>query len=260
MKLGIHARLDYSVDCPTDILIQIEAAANVPEQSVQTSHIELPPHTHFARVTAQDEIGERIWLRVNGRFVIDYRATVLINRIVADLDSLPHVPAHQLPGATVQYLMASRYCPADEFHPFVTSTFAGLAGGAAVAAIRDWVRDRLSYVAGASTSTTTAADTFIRREGVCRDYAHLMITLVRATGIPARMASVYAPGVEPPDFHAVAEVFVGNAWHPVDATGMATEAEMVKIGIGRDAADVAFMTAFGNAQFNAQSVSVKHEA
>ncbi len=259
MKLGIHARLDYRVDCPTDVLIQLEAAANIPEQTVESSDIELPQCTHVARVQAQDEIGQRIWLRVDGRFVIDYRATVSIDRAVTDLRDLPPVPPHQLPGATVQYLMGSRYCPADEFHPFVTSTFAGLEGGAMVAAIRDWVRDHLSYVAGASTATTTAADTFIKRQGVCRDYAHLVITLVRAAGIPARIASVYAPGVEPPDFHAVAEVFVGGAWHLVDATGMAREAEMAKIGIGRDAADVAFMTAFGDAQFNAQSVDVRRE-
>lgn len=259
MKLGIHARLDYQVDSPTDILIQLEAAANIPEQSVEASHIELPHCTHVARIAAQDGIGERVWLRVDGRFVIDYRATVSIDRVVADLRDLPRVPPHQLPGATVQYLMGSRYCPADEFQPFVDATFGGLEGGVMVGAIRDWVRDHLRYVAGASTATTTAADTFIKRQGVCRDYAHLVITLVRAAGIPARIASVYAPGVEPPDFHAVAEVFVGGAWHLVDATGMAREAEMVKIGIGRDAADVSFLTSFGEARLNAQSVEVRRE-
>lgn len=84
-----------------------------------------------------------------------------------------------------------------------------------------------------------------------------MITLVRAAGIPARIASVYALGVEPQDFHAVAEVFIGGEWHLVDATGMAQEEAMAKIGIGRDAADVAFLTAYGMAVMNSQSVAVE---
>ncbi|MDV3455787.1 transglutaminase family protein [Sphingomonas sp. HF-S4] len=97
---------------------------------------------------------------------------------------------------------------------------------------------------------------FIRREGVCRDYAHVMITLARAAGVPARIASVYALGVEPQDFHAVAEIFLGGEWHLVDATGMAEEGAMAKIGVGRDAADVSFLTVFGTAVMNGQSVKV----
>ena len=135
-----------------------------------------------------------------------------------------------------------------------------LQGGALVAAMRDWIHDHLSYVPGASNADTTASDTFIRREGVCSDYAHLMITLTRAAGIPARIASVYALGVDPPDFHAVAEVFLGNGgggeWHLVDPTGMASEGAMAKIGVGRDAADVSFLTAFGEARMIEQSVEV----
>jgi transglutaminase-like putative cysteine protease len=111
-------------------------------------------------------------------------------------------------------------------------------------------------VPGVSTSETTALDTFVQRQGICRDYAHVMITFARAAGIPARIASVYALGVEPPDFHAVAEVFLGGEWHLVDATGMARGRDMAKIGIGRDAADVAFLTAFGTAVMNSQSVEV----
>jgi transglutaminase-like putative cysteine protease len=91
---------------------------------------------------------------------------------------------------------------------------------------------------------------------VCRDYAQLLVALVRAAAIPARIASVYAPHVDPPDFHAVAEVFLDGTWHMVDATGMAKAAEMVKIGVGRDAADIPFLVAFGTATMNRQTVSV----
>lgn len=255
MKLAIRTRLDYQFDRPTDILLQIEAAA-IPEQAIEAAHIDISPCDHFARVAAQDLIGERIWLRAQGRFTVDYTATVAIDRRLDDCRALAKVPPHQLPGETVQYLMGSRYCPSDEFMNFVEAEFGGLDGGARVHAIRDWIEQRFTYVPGVSNAQTTALDTFVQRQGICRDFAHVMITLVRASGIPARMASVYALGVEPQDFHAVAEVFVGGEWHLIDPTGMASEGEMAKIGIGRDAADIAFLTAYGRAVMNAQSVEV----
>ena len=254
-KLSIRARLDYRVATPTDLLIQLEAAA-IPEQAIETTSLDLDGSDYVARVPAHDTIGERIWLSVRERLTIDYRATVVVDRIVADCRSLAKVPLHQLPGETVQYLFPSRYCPSDQFETFAASEFGAIEGGAQAVAIRDWVGRNFSYVSGASTSATTAIESFVTREGICRDYAHMLITLARAAGIPARIASVYAPKVNPPDFHAVAEVFLGGEWHLLDATGMAEEGAMAKIGIGRDAADVAFLTAFGKADLVAQEVSV----
>lgn len=256
MKLNIHAHLDYELAEPTDVLLQIEAA-DIPEQAIDWTKMVLPEADHLARVPAQDGIGERIWLRIAGKMVVDYRATVTVNRILADCRTLSKVPPHQLPGETVPYLLSSRYCESDRFHTFVDAEFGKIKDGELIMAMRDWIHGHLSYVPGSSDVTTTAADTFIARQGICRDYAHLLIALARAAGIPARIASVYALGVDPPDFHAVAEVFLGSEWHLIDATGMAREAAMVKIGIGRDAADVAFLTAFGDARLVAQSVSVE---
>jgi transglutaminase-like putative cysteine protease len=254
MKISIHSRLDYAFDYPTDVLLQVEAAA-IPEQWVN-GYIDLTLCEHFARIPAHDGIGDRIWLRVQGQLIVDYRATVMVDRILGDVGNLPMVPQHQLPGETVQYLMPSRFCPSDQFQNFVDADFGSYQGGARVAAMRDWVEKNFSYVPGSSSSDTTALDTFVKRQGVCRDYAHVMVTLVRASGIPARVASVYALGVEPQDFHAVAEVFLDGAWHLVDATGMASQGSMAKIGVGRDAADVAFLTAYGAATMNGQIVEV----
>ncbi len=256
MKLSIQAHLDYSFEHPTDILLQIEAAA-LPEQIVEAAHIDLSPVSHFARVAAHDAIGERIWIRAENRLTVDYQATIAITRRVDDWRELSRIEPHRLPGETVQYLFGSRYCQSDLFSSFVDAEFAGIDGGARVLAIRDWIEQHFSYVPGVSNAETTAMESFVRREGVCRDYAHVMITLVRACGIPARMASVYALGVEPQDFHAVAEVFLGDEWHLVDATGMAKEGAMAKIGVGRDAADISFLTAYGFAAFNALRVSVQ---
>ncbi|MEO6040768.1 MAG: transglutaminase family protein, partial [Croceibacterium sp.] len=174
----------------------------------------------------------------------------------ADIGSLNALAPHELPGETVHYLLDSRYCAADRFQSFVQDEFGDLQGGPRILAIRDWVAGNIKYTPGSSTDTTTALDSFVERRGVCRDYAHVLITLARASAIPARYVSCYAPMVDPPDFHAVAEVFLadpaipgGGAWHLVDATGMADPAATVKIGVGRDAADVSFMTVFGEAEF-----------
>lgn len=255
MRLQINVELDYTLPRVCDLLLQIEAAA-IPEQTIEAARIDIADCDHFARVPAQDHIGERIWLRKEGRLQIAYSATVSIERILRDPASLPALQPHRLPGETVQYLLPSRYCPSHQFTDFVEETFGRFQGGARLAAMRDWVAGHLSYVPGSSDSETNAIDTFHGGKGVCRDYAHLLITLARAGEIPARFASVYAPGVKPPDFHAVAEVFLGGEWHLVDATGMAMEAEMAKIGIGRDSGDVAFLTAFGPLIFNRQSVAV----
>lgn len=256
MKLQIHATLDYQLPQPTDLLLQIEAA-HLPEQSVSNAVLDLSDCEHFARVAAQDCIGERIFLRAQGHFTATYNATVDIHRLIGHVDTLPAVPIHKLPGETVPYLLDSCYCPANQFRSFVDAEFEGLAGGARVAAIRDFIRDHFAYTPGSSNAETTALETFVRREGVCRDFAHMLVTLARASTIPARFASVYAIGVEPQDFHAVAEVFLNGTWHLIDATGMAGEAAMAKIGIGRDAADVAFLTSFGPIQMQSQMVDVR---
>lgn len=259
MKVKIHTQLDYRFAEPTDILLQLEAAAT-PDQRLDHAWIDLSALDQFARVAAQDGVGDRLWLRVQDRLVVDYRSTVDIVRPSIDWTTLPQVPLHRLPGHSVQYLMGSRYCPSDQFVSFVEATFKGLEGGALVAAIRDWIESRFSYVPGSSNANTTAIDSFVRREGVCRDYAHVMVTLVRAAGIPARMASVYALGVKPQDFHAVADVYLDGAWHLVDPTGMAIDGSITRIGVGRDAADIAFMTSFGDAAMNRLSVSVEEAA
>lgn len=255
MKLSISVRLDYAFWGPTDILLQVEAAA-IPEQTIESAHISVANCLHFARVPAIDMIGDRIWVRMDGPMQVEYDTVVNINRLVDNCLGLDRVPPHLLPGETVQYLMESRYCPSGQFQSFVSGEFAGLEGGKLVMAMRDWINQHIAYVPGVSNCDTTAVETFTRRQGVCRDFAHVLITLVRACGIPARIASVYALGVEPQDFHAVAEVFLGGEWHLVDATGMAKEGAMAKIGIGRDAADVAFLTAYGPTMMNSQSVLV----
>ncbi|RZM26679.1 MAG: transglutaminase family protein, partial [Sphingomonas sp.] len=191
-----------------------------------------------------------------GAFRADYRAIVRIDRPAIDFSILPDTPVRMMPPETIPYLLPSRYCESDRLEGFVDQHFGGLRGGPLAAALVDWVAGHLRYEGGASNGTTTAMMTFAERHGVCRDYAHLLVALARAGGIPARCVSAYAPGVDPPDFHAVAELWVGGGWHLVDATRMACCADLVRVAVGRDATDIAFMTVFGRAAFVAQRVLV----
>jgi transglutaminase-like putative cysteine protease len=255
MTLQIHTHIDYDFCAPTDVLVQLEAAI-IPEQRVIEPHIELSEVEHFARLPGHDTIGERISLRVAGRLAIDYTARVEIERKLFDVAGLAATPMHLLPAETVEYLLPSHYCPSDHFMSLVECDFGGTAGGERVMAVHDWIAQNFTYAPGSSVASTDAMQSYIERRGICRDYAHVMVTMCRASSIPARFASVYAPDVTPQDFHAVAEVFLDGAWHLVDPTGMARPGEMAKIGVGRDAADVAFLTSFGPASLVKQKVEV----
>mgnify|MGYP000212219625 FL=1 len=255
MILDIKTHLHYRMPQKTDVLLQIEAASQ-PDQQILSSNLELSETDHEARVPAEDAIGERLWLRVQNDFVCTYSASVEIKRDAPDLAGLAFTPPHRLPGETVRYLMPSRFCPSADFQNFVIAEFGDLQGGARIAAIRDWINGSFQYVSGSSNPRTTALETFVQRQGVCRDFAHVMITLARASSIPARMVSVYGPDVTPQDFHAVAEVFLDGAWRLVDATGMATADRMARIGVSEDAATIAFMTNFGFAELVEQTIEV----
>ncbi|MCW1404112.1 transglutaminase family protein [Novosphingobium sp. MW5] len=255
IRLAIETELDYTFEARTAVLLQIEAAM-IPEQRVDQPFIAISPVQHFARIPGHDDIGDRIWLDVEDRLTVSYRSEVTVQRLVANLSALSATPTHLLPAETVDYLMPSRYCQADHFEHIIESEFAGLAGGAAVEAMREWIASHFTYVPGVSTSATGALESYVLRQGVCRDYAHMLITLARAAGVPARFVSGYAPGVTPPDFHAVAEVFLDGTRYLVDATGMASGADFAKIGVGRDAADTSFLTHYAGCTLNRQDVRV----
>ncbi|RRJ88690.1 transglutaminase family protein [Gulosibacter macacae] len=140
------------------------------------------------------------------------------------------------------YSRPSRYAESDLLGPSTRALFKGLRNWDLVDAVVDWTHTHLAYIPGSSGFTDGARDTYLGRTGVCRDYAHLVIAFLRAMDMPARLVSVYAPGLRPMDFHAVVEVLVDDAWYVVDATHLAPRERMVRIATGRDAADTAFLT------------------
>lgn len=255
MRLAIDARLHYRLAKPHEILLRLEAA-NTPDQRVVRERLE-------ANVDAparwqEPTTGERITrLTASGDLHVAYTAEVEVSRREGgDLVDLAATRICDLPPAALPYLMPSRYCPSDRFERFAERRFRGLEGGAKAAAIFAFVADHLCYDAEVSDAFTTASDTFIDGAGVCRDYAHLAIALCRAADFPARAVSAYAWWLDPPDLHAVVEIFVGGRWRLFDPTGKAPIEGLVRIATGRDAADIAFMNIFGRAELVRQSFEV----
>jgi len=232
MLRTVSSHLELDISGTTNMVFSIAAASVASLESEELSFvldgIAIEPTelidwngTRFHRL-----VGHR------GRMVVDYRAVIAGSTLSA--------PQHELDLIT--YLRPSRYCESDSLTPTARSEFAGLSGHAVVSAVTLWVWERLRYMPGSSLPTDGAEQTLLSRRGVCRDYAHLVIALLRALDVPARMVAVYAPGLYPMDFHAVAEAYVDGTWWVVDATRLAPRQSMLRISTGRDAADIAFLT------------------
>lgn len=256
MLLNVKACLVYAAVQECEALLQVEPTTDS-AQHCHNPRLLLLSGSNVRQIAGEDNIGVRRWVSVGTRLDCIYEAQVEVNRRAADLTQLAETPRHQLPGSVIQYLMPSRYCQSDLFLDFTAAQFTGLTGGACVQALSDWVASNFAYDIFTSDPGTTATDSFASLRGVCRDYAHVLIAFARALGIPARFVSAYAPDVNPQDFHAVVEVFLEGDWHLVDPTGMATPADIVRICVGRDAADASFLTSYGGLNLQEQSVQVQ---
>lgn len=149
-------------------------------------------------------------------------------------------------GNAARYLDDSRYVEASALRGFVEERFGGAYGFEQIAAMRQWIARGFTYSPALSIIDDSALSTLEKRGGMCRDYTHVMIAMARAAGIPARYVAVYAPGLQPPDFHAVAEVHVEGEWWVVDATGLAPRGSLIRIATGADALETAWATTTRN--------------
>lgn len=167
-----------------------------------------------------------------GKLTVEYRASV----------TSPADPMPVEPNDRSIYLRPSRYAECDKFYGFVAGQFdTSLDDAVLLKQVTDFVEQRLIYTPGASDPIDGAADTLLAGAGVCRDYTHLTVALLRALNIPARLVGVYAPGCSPMDFHAVAEAIIDGEWVAADATRLAPRQSLVRMATGRDAADTAFL-------------------
>lgn len=255
MRFSVGCQLQYDVVSETTLILNIEAQHD--GQLVIGETYDGPP----ADVHEVPETGNRYRRMVlqPGTHVISYTAEVDTRpQVVVDTQSIGEVPIAALPFDVLPHLAPSRYCQSDQLARFAWRQFGGLPPGhERVQAICNWIFENVDYVGGSSDSLTSAYDSFSSRAGVCRDFAHLGITFARALGIPARFVSAYALELIPQDFHAVFEAYLGGRWYVFDATRLCPIDGIIKIAVGRDAADSAFATFFGQLDGPPKLVSVK---
>ena len=249
VRMSIDCELQYELDAACEFVFLIHAAQGMGQYVVDESLL-LEPATAY-RSFVEPGVANR-FLRLHaapGSLRLRYQATV--DRVIDAPDANAiEVPVFDLPDHTLPYLLPTRYCESDHLANAAIKMFGALAPGyARVQAVSDWVRNNVDYRIGSTNATTTAREVFVQRTGVCRDFAHLAVTLCRALNIPARLVCGYAKFDEPPpDFHAVFEAWLGGRWVLFDPTGMAPLHHLVRVATGRDAKDVAFATIFGPAR------------
>ena len=237
----------FLVSEPAEVVVQVAVSDSAGHIDDAQFEVATDGHPPSSLVGLRDADGATMHVIHSdpGQLTVSYRARIR----VVDVGSPGHQPDPTADGGGGQrsdyerqvYLRPSRYCPSEHLIGFAVAEFgAGPDVGSRVAAITEWIRQRVGYVPGSSTVHDSAEDTLLTGMGTCRDFAHLGIALCRATGVPARFAAVYAPGLSPMDFHAVFEAFHAGRWCVYDATGLAPRSSLVRVVTGRDAADTAF--------------------
>ena len=161
-------------------------------------------------------------------------------------------PVESLPHEALVYLLASRYCETERLMDEAWRLFGNVTPGwGRVQAVCDFVHEHICFGYHFARSTKTAAETYAERQGVCRDFAHLAITLLRCLNIPARYCTGYLGDIgvpttdAPMDFAGWLEAYIGGAWHTFDPRNNERRIGRILIARGRDAADVAISTVFG---------------
>lgn len=261
IRIELQVALRYEIDeHGADFVFNVHAA-HTDSQTVSAESLQLGPPVEW-RMHTEPTTGNRcLRLRAGpGELTLRYMATVdLLHHCSAPPD-LAEVPVSRLPPEVLGYIYPSRYCQSDRLVKFAIREFGHLWQGCGrVLAIRDWVQQRVTFTSNTSNVNTSAVDTLIEQVGVCRDFAHLMIALCRALSIPARFATGtdYGadPALGPPDFHAYVEVYLGDRWYIFDPSGTSIPMGFVRVGTGRDAADVAFATIFGGVKAHPPVIS-----
>ena len=248
MTFTINTRLRYIAEKPSSVLLNVRAFHPLSE------HI-----TCNQQPTSMSDNHKLLYYQMACNSSLDFTYTSEVDPAYQMIDC-SSVPADEVPPfhpEVMPFLYPSRYCASDQLTSFATSRFSQYENAfERVLAISEWIYGHVQYVIGSTNSFTTASDILVMERGVCRDFAHLGIALCRALNIPARYCSVYAYQLQPEDFHACFEAFIGGLWIVFDATRLAPLNGLMKIAHGRDAADTAIASLFGNVSGEVMEVRV----
>ena len=267
MELDVGCSFVFAVPTTTHAVLQVEPHSSE-GQRVLGSRVAIS--TNAGSVSYIDSFGNRPRRMTleTGNVEVSFLARLDVSPDADAVDeaALVHLP-QDLPDDVLMFLLPSRYCESEQLMDLAWNEFSSTPPGwARVQAINDWVHHRLRFDYGSSSPSHSAASVLEGGVGVCRDFAHLAIALCRALNIPARYVCGYIPDmdtdVDPPtqDFCAWTEVFLGGRWYTFDPRNNVRRIGRVVIGRGRDAADVAMFTSFGEINLLEMTVRAKQGA
>lgn len=257
MRFKVGSELAYDLNHPATFLFSLRCLETGGQHIVAESTIATPGmDVEEFRVVSGMNRFTRISSNGPGNLEIRYEAEVDVTTRIVDVAGIFQHGAAGLSPDAIPFLFPSRYCQSDRLRQQANAMFGHLNGGHAIASgVSDWIFANIAYVWGSSRETCSAVDTLEVRQGVCRDFAHLGIALCRAMNVPARYATVYAYQLNFQDFHACFEAYIGGWWYIFDPTRLAPLNGLVRIAMGRDAADAAVCTIFGDPQLTKSMVS-----
>lgn len=255
MTIKIRAGYEISYDCPQPTPMILTLSVHPSLRSNLLTHDRMLIHPLVPATEYLDRYGNicHVIRAPSGRLTIS--ADFLVQDSGNPDEVAPEAtqrPLETLPVDTLVYLLGSRYCETDRLSEFAWSTFGKIPQGwALVQTICDFVHDRIKFGYAHASPTMTAFDAFTEGRGVCRDFAHLAVTLCRCMNIPARYCTGYLgdigipPDPAPMDFSAWFEAYIGDRWYTFDARHNKPRIGRILIARGRDATDVAIVTSFG---------------
>ncbi len=245
MILEARCQLSLEASSPVPAIFMLRPRSGWGQWVMREEYVSAP-HLPMAEYT--DDFGnlcQRVMLPA-GPFSLTASCVVDTSDSIDVKRDAEFVPVEFVPDAILKFLLASRYCQSDQLGALAQSIAGHIAPGYRQAeAITAWIHQNITYQYGASNASTSALETADSRRGVCRDMAHLGISLCRALSIPARFVSGFLHELDPMDLHAWFEAYVGTRWYTFDATQAAAKGNRIAIAYGRDAADVALLTQFG---------------
>lgn len=251
MNFRVSCELEYTLQDPATFLFALQCI-QTPGQKVLSESLEITPFVVAEEMSIVGGMNRftRIKTVNPGPLRVHYQAEVNIAPRSFPVRLLKPCTPGDVNAGVLPFLFPSRYCQSDRMRQMSKELFGHLRTPYQIAsAVSDWVYQNIAYVSGSSSENSSTIDTLDQRQGVCRDFAHLAISFCRALNVPARYSTCYAYQLDPPDFHACFEVYIGSAWYLFDATRLVPLNGLIRIATGRDAADAAVCTIFGNPEF-----------
>lgn len=247
MLLETNCEIAFQIDAPTSFVFMLRPRSGA-GQWVQQETYDVSPQIP---VTETTDVFGNLCQRMSapkGKFSVTTSSRVETAKGSDVNPDAAFIPVADLPDDTLMYLLPSRYCEADRQHQLAANIVADETPGyAQVEKINRWIQEHVKYLPGSSGYPVSAVEVADREYGVCRDLAHVGISLCRSLCIPARMVVGYLQNLEPMDIHAWFEAFVGGRWYTFDPTQQHLNNPRIAIAYGRDAADVAICNQYGPA-------------